>query len=175
MRKNTKQQKMMRKIKINQLLLLITVAFFLFIYPWTKEVKIFRVKDVNWEVLKSAEEITKFNTETFGFLPHYKLTDDILQLDGQKININGFFKKEVHGINKDFVITETLTDVCFMCDHDEHYNMIQLNPDSNTAVIFDTLRNDILIKVSGIFKINQKTGAHSVFLLKEVHLENVLN
>ena len=62
-----------------------------------------------------------------------------------------------------------------MCDHDEHYNMIQLFPDSNAAVIFDTLRNDILIKVSGIFEINQKTGAHSVFLLKEAHLENILN
>jgi len=166
---------MMRKNKINQILLLAAVAVFLFIYPWTKELIIFRAKDVNWEILKSAEKVKKFNAETFGFLPQYKLTDEILQLDGQKINIKGFLKKEIHGNHKDFIITETVTDVCFMCNHDEHYNMIQLHPDLTDKKLFDTLRNDVLVKVSGIFEINQKKGAHSVFLLKQAHLENILN
>ncbi len=166
---------MMRKIKLNQLLLLVAVAIFLFMYPWTKELKIFRAKDVNWEILKSAEKVKKFNTETFGFSPQYKLTDEILHLDGQKINIKGFFKKEIHGNHTDFIITETVTDVCFMCDHDEHYNMIQLLPEITEKKIFDTLRNDTLIKLTGIFEINRKTGAHSGFLLKEAHLETILN
>ncbi len=166
---------MMRNIKITQLILLIAVTVFFFIYPWTKEVKVFRIKDVNWDILKSAENVKKFDSETFGFLSRYKLNDEILNLNGQKIFIKGFFKKEVHENHFDFIITETVTDVCFMCDHDEHYNMIQLLPAPDEKNLFDTLHNDLLIKVSGVFEINQTAGVHSVFLLKETHLENILN
>jgi len=174
MQKNT-VSKMKKNIKINRLLILIAVSVFFFIFPWTKEVKIFSAKDVNWEILKSVKKVEKFDSKSFAFSPQFQLNDEILKLNGQKISIKGFFKKEIHHNHSDFIITETVTDVCFMCDHDEHYNLIKLIPETNEKQFFNSLKNDTLIQVSGIFELNQEPNAHSIFLLKDARSENFLN
>jgi len=166
---------MKNNIKINRLLILIAVTAFFFIFPWTKEVKIFRAKDVNWEILKSVKKVEKFDSKSFAFSPQLQFNDEILKLNGQKISIKGFFKKEIQNNHSDFIITETVTDVCFMCDHDEHYNLIKLIPGTNEKQFFNKLKNDTLIQVSGIFKLNQESNAHSIFLLTDARLENFVN
>jgi len=153
------------------ILLLSVVVVFLFVYPWTKEVHTFRAKDVNWEILKSAVKTKTFDKKTFSFYQKYELNRKIQNLNNKEIRIKGFLKKEKIGKQIDFLLTETVTNVCFGCDHDEHYNLIQLFPQKNEIQIFDTLQNDKMINVSGIFEINQKQYSRFVFLLKKVHFE----
>jgi len=166
---------MYRKIKLKYIFLLTSVSIFLFIFPWTKEVKVFRAEDITWDILKSANKIKKFNPRTFAFSPQFELNDEILKLNGQKIRIKGFYKKEKHFDETDFILTETVTEVCFACDHDEHYNLIQLIPTIDEIKSFDTLKNDKMIEVSGIFEITEKNNFHSVFLLKNAHLTKIFN
>ncbi len=160
-----------QKIKINRLLLLFAAVFFLFIFPWTKNITIFRAENITWDILKSAVKTNKFDSHSFSFVPAYKLNDEIKKLNKKEIIIEGFFKKEAHKTGTEYILTETVTEVCFACDHDTHYNMIQLIPDAEQKILFDTLPNDTLIKVRGIFQINNKKNAQSVFLLKKTHLE----
>ncbi len=157
--------------KIIRFILLAAVAVFFFIFPWTKEIKNFRAKDVTWNILKSAKKINKFNTKTFTFLPKFQLNEEILELNGKEIRIKGFFKKEIHDKHPDFILTETVTDVCFMCNHDEQYNFMELIVEPDEKQFFDSLKDDTMIYVSGIFKINQKSNNYPIFLLKNTHLE----
>lgn len=163
------------KYNYKYIFLLFFVSIFLLIFPWTKQVKAYRAEDVNWDILKSAEKVKKFDSRTFTFLPLFKLNDKILKLNGQKIRIKGFYKKEKHTDETDFFLTETVTEVCFVCDHDEHYNFIQMFPDIDEIKSFDTLKNDKMIEVTGNFEINRKKSFHSVFLLKNANLTKIFN
>ncbi len=160
-----------QKITINRLLLLFAVVIFLFIFPWTKNITIFRAENITWSILKSAVKTNEFDSHSFSFVPNYQLNDKIKKLNKKEIIIEGFFKKEEHKIGTEYILTETVTEVCFACDHDTHYNMIQLIPDAEQKIFFDILPNDTLIKVKGIFQINNKKNAQYVFLLKNAHLE----
>lgn len=163
------------KINFKHFFILFLVSVFLLIYPWTKEVKEFRAEDVTWEVLKSAVKTNRFDLKTFSFYGKYQLNDEIQKLDGREIKIKGFFKSEKHGEVLDYFLTETVTNVCFACDHDEHYNYIQFFPNFNETDIFKDLKNDTLIEVFGKFQINQNRNFHSVFLLKNVYFTKQFN
>ncbi len=137
--------------KISKLILLFSVAVFLFIYPWTKEPKHFRAEDVNWEILKSAGRIKKFDFERSAFVDYLRLGDSVRKLNGKKIIIKGFYKKELHEGKMHMLLTETVTDVCFMCSHDEHYEAAELIPEPGEGKFFESLKDDEFIRVSGIF------------------------
>ncbi len=158
----------------SRILLLIVIVFFLIIYPYTKEVKVFRAKDANWDVLNHAKKYKEFDPRTFALTQTYEFTEEVLNLDGEKIMIKGFIKKQKHGEHFDILLTETVTDVCFMCNHDEHYNMIMLKPENHNSELYN-LEDDLLIKVSGKFRINKEKEAHSVYVLENVELEKIIN
>ncbi len=160
--------------KKNRILLLIVIVFFLIIYPYTKEVKVFRAKDTHWDILNHAKKYKEFDPRIFALTQTYEFPEEVLSLDGEEIRIKGFIKKHKHGEHIDILLTEIVTDVCFMCNHDEHYNLIMLEPENKNSKLFN-LENDVLIKVKGKFKINKVKDAHSVYVLKNVELEKVLN
>ncbi len=160
----------MKKRNKIQILLFLSIVLFLFIYPWTKEVTVFRAEDVNWDILKSVKKTNVFDKQIFAFNKHYELNKKIKNLNGKKIRIKGFLKKESHNGHIDFLITETVTNVCFICDHDEHYNMIQLFPKNNELKVFKNLKNDSLIQTSGIFKISENNTDTSFFSMINVEL-----
>jgi len=163
------------KSNYKYIFLLVFASICLFIFPWTKQVKTFRAKDVNWDILKSAVKVKKFNSRTYTFSPIFKLNYKILKLNNKEIRIKGFYKKEKHADETHFILTENLTNVCFACDHDEHYNFIQMFPGNDEIKSFDTLKNDKMIEVTGNFEINRKKSFQSVFLLKNAHLIKIFN
>ena len=163
------------KINFKYLFILLVVSVFLLIYPWTKEVKVFRAKDLTWKILKSSVKTNQFDVKTFTFYGKYQLNEEINKLNGREIKIKGFFKKEKHGDETDYILTETVTNVCFACDHDEHYNLIQLFPNFDEINIFNNIKDDTMIEVYGNFEINRNKKFHSVFLLKNVFLTKQLN
>ncbi len=150
------------------------IVFFLIIYPYTKEVKIFRAKDANWDVLNHTKKYKKFDPRIFALTQTYEFPEEVLNLEGEQISIKGFIKKHKHGDHSDLLLTETVTDVCFMCNHDEHYNMIMLKPNNLNSKI-SSLGDDTFIKVKGKLKINKGKNAHSVYVLENVELETILN
>ena len=158
----------------NKILAVISFALFLIIYPYTKEIKKFRAEDASWGVLNNTKKYKEFDTRTFTLLQTYKFTDEVLKMDGKNISIKGFVKKHQHGKHIDILITETVTDVCFMCNHDEHYNMIMLNPKLKTSKLYN-LKNDAYIEVVGFFKINKNKNAHSVYTLNNAELKEFIN
>lgn len=162
------------KIKINKILLTASGLLFLIVFPYTKEVKIFKAKDVNWDIINNSSKYKQFNPAAFSFKQKYKFTEEVLNLDNSNISIKGFLKNHKHGDHNDIILTETHTDVCFMCNHDEHYNMMMLKPDNPNSELYN-LEDDVLIKVKGRFKINKEKKAHSVYVLENVKLEKVLN
>jgi len=160
--------------KHNNILILLSVVFFLIIYPYTKEVKIFRAEDASWDILNHTKKYKEFDSRTFALLQSFDFTKEILEMDGKEISIKGFVKKHKHGDHNDIVITETVTDVCFMCNHDEYYNMIMLKPFSKTSKLYN-LKDDAYIKVQGIFKVNKGENVHSVYELNNAELEKFIN
>ena len=162
------------KNKYNKILILFSVVLFLIIYPYTKVIKLFRADDVSWDVINQTQKYKKVDFHNFQILPTYNFSTEVLEMDGKMISINGFVKKEKHGNHTDIILTETVTDVCFMCNHDEHYNMILLKPKSEDTKLFG-IKDDTYIKVKGIFKINENKGKHIVYQLNNVELEEVLN
>ena len=158
----------------NKILLLLSILLFLVIFPYTKEVEIFKAKDVNWDILNGAKKFKQFNPATFSFLQEFKLTDEILMIDSTFISIKGFFKRHKHDDHVDIMISETVTDVCFMCNHDEHYNMIRINS-LNDSSDFHNIKDDAYIKIQGVFKINKSHNIHPVFTMEDVVLEEIIH
>ena len=157
----------------NKILLLLSILIFLAIFPYTKKVEIFKAKDVNWDILKNAKRFKQFNPSTFSFLQTFEFTDEILKLDRTYMSIKGFIKRHKHGDHEDIIITETVTDVCFMCNHDKHYNIISINSFVNNSD-FNKIEDGIFVKIEGIFIINKTDKNHPVFLMKDVVLEAII-
>jgi len=160
--------------KKNKILFLVIVVVFLIIYPYSKEIKVFRAEDTNWEILNQTKKYKEFNPRTFALTQTYDFTEEVLNLNEKSVTITGFIKKDNHGKHTDILLTETVTDVCFMCDHDEHYNMILLKPKNLSSDLFQ-IEDDSLIKVKGKFKIDKSKNAHSVYNLENAELENIIN
>ena len=160
--------------KHNKILILFSVVLFLIIYPYTKDIKIFRAKDTSWDVLNQTKKYKEFDFQKFQLQNMYNFSQEVLNMDGKKIAIKGFLKKQKHGTHTDIILTETVTDVCFMCNHDEHYNMILLKPNSHKSELFN-INDDAYIKVEGVFKINKDKNKHSVYQLNNAKLEEFIN
>jgi hypothetical protein len=94
-------------------------------------------------------------------------------LDQKFVTIKGFLKKEKHGKGIDLILTETVTDVCFMCDHDEHYCYIQLLPDTKDSKLY-TLKDDDYIEVEGLFFIKRDYENKPSFQLKNIQSVNII-
>lgn len=158
----------------NKTLAIISFALFLIIYPYTKEIKKFRAEDINWDILNNTKKYKEFDTRTFSIQQTYKFSEDVLEMNGKKIIIKGFIKKDKHNKHQDIIITETVTDVCFMCNHDEHYNMIVLNPKKKNSKLYN-IKDDSYIEVEGFFMVNTNKNAHSVYSLNSAELKEFLN
>ncbi len=160
--------------KHNKILILFSVVLFLIIYPYTKEINIFRAKDTSWDVLNQTKKYKKVDFQNFALLQNYDFSQEVLEMDGKNISIKGFIKKQKHDGHTDIILTETVTDVCFMCNHDEHYNMILLKPISTQSELFN-IKDDAYIKVAGVFSINKDKNSHSVYQLNNAKLEEFIN
>jgi len=160
--------------KHNNILLLLSIILFIIIYPYTKTVTVFRAEDTSWDVLNQTRKYKQFDARTFTLIQSFDFTKEVLEMDGKTISIKGFLKKHKHGNHTDIIITETVTDVCFMCNHDEHYNMITLNLTSKKSELYH-LDDDAYVKVEGIFKLNKNKNAHSVYELNSTELKEVIN
>lgn len=147
---------------------------FLIIYPYTKEINIFRAEDISWNIINQTKKYKEFDLQRFTLRNTYNFSGEVLAMDGKEIAIKGFIKKQKHGTHTDIILTETVTDVCFMCDHDEHYNLIFLNVDSKDSNLYD-IKDDAYIKVEGVFKINNDKKQHYVYQLNNVKLESIIN
>ncbi len=160
-------------INKKNILLLSALMLFLIIYPYSKQVTIFRANDVSWDILNHIKKYKKFDYRDFTFIKKYNFPEKVLSLNGKEIIIKGFIKNQKHGSQTDIILTETVTDVCFMCNHDEHYNMILLEfVSENKKRKF--IKNDTYVEVRGIFKINKKKEAHYVYVLEKTEILKIL-
>ncbi len=157
--------------KIRNIILILSILIFAIIYPYTKEIDRFRASNIAWKTLQEKENISEFNAKSFVFVKTHKISNKIKNLEGTEIIIDGFFNKEDEHDKNIIYISETVTDVCFMCTHDEHYNAIILDC-ADTITVFDKIKKDAYIKVSGIFKINTKKNSHIIYYLENPKLIN---
>ena len=161
-------------IKTNRILLITSGLLFIIIFPYTKEIETFKAEDVNWDIISRVKKIKEFDPKVFAFKETYEFTEEINDLDNSHILIKGFIKKHKHSDHIDLILTEKVTDVCFMCNHDEHYNMIQINSLIDSSD-FLNIKNDTYIKIQGIFKINKSHKNHPVFTMEDVVLKGIIN
>jgi len=157
--------------KVRNIILILSILIFAIIYPYTKEIEKFRASNITWKILQEKENISEFNANNFAFVKTHKISNKIKKLEGTEIIIDGFFNKGDEHDNNIIYISETVTDVCFMCTHDEHYNAIILNG-ADTITNFDKINKDTYIKVSGIFKINTEKNSHIIYYLENPTLIN---
>ncbi len=156
------------KISIIKISVFSALIVFMLIYPYSKNVKQFKAQDIQWDLINRSKEINEFNPARFVFEKKWYLSPEVLALDNKLITIKGFIKNEKHGTRSVIIITESVTDVCFMCKHDEMYKFIEIIPD-NTENQFKKIKNDTYVQVEGIFKINPD-HKHSIFTLEKVNL-----
>jgi len=160
------------KININRILLIFSGLLFLVLFPYSKEIEIFKTDDINWDIINNAKKFKEFDPRIFAFKETIEYSKDILDLNNSNIVIKGFIKKHKHKDHIDLILTENITDVCFMCDHDELSNHININP---VEADFYKLKDDSYVKLSGIFKINKNNNRHFAFSISEAKLEDVIN
>jgi hypothetical protein len=150
-------------------ILAVSAVIFLFIFPYTKKIETFRTEDVTWEILKETETVNEFKINNFNFVQQKKLSNKILELNGNEISIEGFLLKELNKKDTIYLITETQTEVCFMCNHDEHYNSILLENAKNNKE-FRKIGNGKLIKIRGIFRIKNNENTKFLYNIENPRL-----
>jgi hypothetical protein len=138
------------------------------IYPYSKDIKQFKAQDIQWDIINRSVEINEFNPARFAFEKKWYLSPELLALDQKFITIKGFIKNEKHGTHTVIIITESVTNVCFMCKHDEMYKFIEIIPDKNDNQ-FQKIKDDTYVQVEGIFKI-KPDHEHSIFTLEKANL-----
>ncbi len=158
---------MTRKTKL--FILIGLTAVYLFIHPYTKEVKLFKSTDVTWALLKKKEQPKQFNFNAFKFEDKTAYRPDIAKLNGKEISVTGFITQEEHLGHRHLLLTENVTNVCAFCNHDEHYSAIVIHEDSD---LIRQLPRDAFIKISGIF--NYDTAQHLYYRIEHAKLDTVL-
>jgi len=161
------------KNRVNKILLICSSLIFLIIFPYTKKIEVFKVNDVNWDLINTAITYKKFDPKIFSFKNTYEISDKLMELNNKEITISGFIKHIKHKDHNDIILTESITDVCFMCDHDEHYSYINISESSIKTELND-LKNDTFIKLKGIFIIHERDD-HSLFHLKNAEIVEIIS
>jgi hypothetical protein len=157
-----------------KILLIISFSTFLFLFPYTKIIKKFKAEDVNWDIINTSKQYKEFDPSLFTLKKTYYFSPEIQKLNHSVISIKGFIKNEKHGNHKDLILTESVTDVCFMCDHDKTFRFIKLIPAKPESDLFK-IKNDTYVHVEGIFSINKNDKVHAVFMLENASLIQIIN
>ena len=155
-------------------MLLIAFIAFLFLFPYSKKIKKFKAEDVNWEIINKTKHYKEFDPSRLAFKKTYYYSDELQKLDQSTISIKGFLKKEKHGSHTDLLLTETVTDVCFMCNHDEMFMFIELIPEEKVSKLFG-ITNDAYVQVEGTFHINRENNLLPPFRMEHAKLINTIH
>ncbi len=149
--------------------LLASLAMLLILMPYTKDIEQFKATDLTWAMLKKAKTTKVFDFSNFGFEPKTEYHSEIDSLNGKPIVITGFFKNETHDSQSLLLLTENVTNVCAMCNHDEHYAAIVLHP-ADSALF--NLPDDALLAISGIFEYD--TTKHLYYHINQAVIDSIL-
>jgi hypothetical protein len=141
-----------KNININKLLLIAAVLLFLIIFPYTRHIEKFRANDATWDLLNRSVSYKEFDPKIFSFRETFEISEELKKLNLQTIAIKGFIKKNVHGDHKNIALTENVSDVCFMCDHDNPTVYILITEKVKGS--FDSIADDQLVRLKGIFLID---------------------
>jgi len=139
--------------------------FFLILYPYSKQPAQFRSDDITWKIFHNSNTYKRFDFQNFGFKNVHQINEKIKALDSTQITIKGFIVIEKHGGAKHIILSETVTDACFMCNHDENNPAIQIIPKNKNSKIF-RLKQDDYVKIKGTFAINKNNDDLMTFILK---------
>ena len=154
----------MKKIHINRLLLIAAVLLFLILFPYTRSIDKFRADDVTWDLLNSSVSYKEFDPKIFAFRETFEISEDLKEMHLKEVYIKGFLKKHAHKDHIDIVLTENVSDVCFMCDHDDH--LVYISVHEKNIGSLDSIADDQLIKLKGRFSIDSRSD-HSLFHLAD--------
>lgn len=154
--------------------MLIAFVAFLFLYPYSKKIKKFKAEDLNWEIINKTNQFKEFDPSRLIFKKTYYFSDEIQKLDQTVISIKGFLKKEKHGSHTDLILTETVTDVCFMCNHDESYMFIELIPGEKESPLYG-ISDDAYVEVKGTFLINKENYHLPPYSMEDAILINTIH
>lgn len=155
---------------MNKLLLITAVFFFLIIFPYTKSIERFKADDITWSFLNKSVLYKEFDSKIFAFKETYQLSAELKNLDNKEIIIKGFLKHQKHRDHSDIILTENVSDVCFMCNHDEHAVFISVS--GRKEKFSEYLSDDTYVKLKGIFKIKTESD-HGLFHLSEAEIINL--
>jgi hypothetical protein len=144
-----------------------------FLYPYSKPIKAFKADDIQWEIINQSKSYKEFDPATFTFKKIVYFSDEFQKLDNTHISIKGFIKKETHGDQMNLLFTGTVTEVCFMCNHDEMYSFIELIPNAIESGLY-SIKNDTYIEVQGDFRINHNKKQNAFFLLENAVLVKII-
>ncbi len=143
-------------IRTKYILSIISILIFLFLYPYTKEVPVFKSDDVAWSVFINVKTVKEFNYENFSFSPSVSVNEEVEEMNNKNIEIKGFISIHKHDDKKKILLSEKISGVCFMCNHDENYISIEIVPKNKESEIFN-LKPEEYVKVAGKFVINEET------------------
>lgn len=154
--------------------MLIAFVVFLFLYPYSKKIKKFKAEDLNWEIINKTNQFKEFDPSRLTFKKTYYFSDEIQKMDQTNISIKGFLKKETHGSHTDLILTETVTEVCFMCNHDESFMFIKLIPVEKDSPLYGIL-DDAYVEVKGTFRINKENNHLPPLIMEDAKLINTIH
>lgn len=155
--------------KTKTVFFIIVIAIVLILYPYSKQPAKFRSDDITWQIFSNSKMHKKFDSHNFEFITINQINDEIKALDKNEISIKGFIVVENHGKHKHIILSETVTDACFMCNHDENNPAILLFPNDDKSEIYN-LKQDDFVKIKGTFAINKTNPNLMTFILKNAEI-----
>ncbi len=160
-------------IKTKYILSIGCIVIFIFLYPYTREVPVFKSDDLTWSAFKNIKTVKEFDSESFSFMPVLSVPEKLEALNNKLIKIKGFVLLHKHGDEFKILLSEKLTGVCFMCNHDENYVSIEIIPKNKNSAVYD-LKSEDFVNVKGRFIISEEKK-HIKFSITEAELIEKLN
>ena len=100
--------------KTKTIFAVVIFSFFLILYPYSKQPAQFRSDDITWKIFHNSNTYKHFDFQNLAFKNIHQINEKIKAVDNKEITIKGFIIIEKHGDEKHIILSETVTDACFM-------------------------------------------------------------
>ncbi len=98
-----------------------------------------------------------------------KFGDKLLALNGQVINVRGFFLP-VDITGNVFVLSYNPSNMCFFCSGAGIESIVELQPTDRELVFFENLKTDNYFEARGKLILNADDYDHLIYILKDAEL-----
>ena len=134
----------------------ILIPFFLFAYSLS-----FSQQQITWEDLAKVTFIDKFFPIYDDYFLYPYFSESVKKLDGKQVTLSGYFLSIDPELNL-YILSKGPMSACFFCGQGGPETAVELQFKQTPK-----FKNDNIVSITGIFKLNKDDLEHFNYILKE--------